>query len=69
MADKNENGLGKAMAYGLELAVGVALGYFVGIWLDKRFGTTPWGLTIAVLLGLAAGMYPLVKEAMRPDQK
>ncbi len=67
-ADKN-SGWGQALAMGFETAVGVALGYFIGHWLDKKFGWTPWGAFIGAMLGLIAGAYLLIKEVNRMDKK
>jgi F0F1-type ATP synthase assembly protein I len=50
---------------GLQVAIGVGLGLAVGSWLDKRYGWQPWGATIGAMLGLAGGLYLLIKEGMR----
>jgi F0F1-type ATP synthase assembly protein I len=50
---------------GLELAGAVALFTLLGWWIDGRFGTAPWGVLIGALLGMAGGMFNLVREAMR----
>jgi F0F1-type ATP synthase assembly protein I len=44
----------QAMTLGLVLGGCVAVGYFVGAWLDNRFGTGFW-MPTGVLVGLAAG--------------
>jgi F0F1-type ATP synthase assembly protein I len=49
---------------GLELAgvtVGLAL---LGYWIDGKFGTSPWGILIGVVIGIVGGMYNLVKESL-----
>ena len=62
----NDNGsLGRNLAHGLEVAVGVGIGYLVGNWIDKKYGSAPWGLFICIMLGCAAGMYLLIKESVR----
>lgn len=48
----------------MQMAVGVGLGCIVGWWLDRRFGWSPWGLIVGAMLGLVAGMYLLIKEAI-----
>ena len=66
---QNENSnWGKYLGMGLETAVGVGLGYLVGAWLDRRYHWAPWGVTIGTLLGVAAGMYLLIKEALRMNR-
>jgi ATP synthase protein I len=43
------------------LAASVLVGYLVGSWLDRRFGTDPWGLIACVLLGMAGGFLEMVR--------
>lgn len=56
---------GRFAGVGLEIAVGVGIGAAAGYWLDKRFGTSPWCLVSGSMLGLAGGMYLLIKEVMK----
>lgn len=65
MADNGD--WARGLSHGLEVAIGVGLGYFAGNWIDHRFGTKPWGMVVCVLLGCAAGMYQLIKESTRSD--
>jgi F0F1-type ATP synthase assembly protein I len=67
MANDGGN-FGRAMAYGLEIAVGVGLGYVIGSWIDRRFRTEPWGLLVSIAIGFAAGMYLLVKDSVRNEK-
>ena len=50
---------------GLQIAVGVGLGALIGSWLDNKFNWTPWGVITGSMLGLASGLYLLIKEAMK----
>jgi F0F1-type ATP synthase assembly protein I len=50
---------------GLQIGVGVGLGCLVGWWLDKKFGWSPWGIVVGSMLGLAAGMYLMIKETLK----
>lgn len=68
MARDEDGNFGRNLAHGMEVAVGVGLGYLVGNWLDKKYGWKPWGLYIGVMLGCAAGMYLLIKEAVRSNK-
>ena len=44
---------------GLVLVATVAIGIGVGVWLDSRFGTTPWLTALGLVLGAAAGFIEL----------
>jgi F0F1-type ATP synthase assembly protein I len=50
---------------GLQVAIGVGLGYVVGRWLDHRYGWGSRGVVIGSMLGLAGGLYLLIKDAIR----
>ena len=50
---------------GLELAISIAVGYFIGDWLDGRFGTHPWLSICFLFLGIAAGFRSLLQAARR----
>jgi len=68
MARNNDANWGSYLSLGLEIAVGVALGVFVGRWLDRKYGWDSWGTMIGAMLGLAAGMYLLIREAIRMNR-
>jgi F0F1-type ATP synthase assembly protein I len=67
MPDNNEPNLGRYLGMGLEVAVGVGLGSLVGWWLDKRYQWS-WGMVIGAMIGLAAGLYLLIREAIRMNK-
>jgi F0F1-type ATP synthase assembly protein I len=50
-----------ASQFGITLAVSVVLGFFVGQWLDTRFGTGIIFSLIGVLIGLAAAASSTVR--------
>jgi F0F1-type ATP synthase assembly protein I len=58
----------KYLTSGFEVAVGIALGCVVGTYVDKKMGSSPWGLLIGLLLGCAGGMYLLIKEAIKMNK-
>lgn len=68
MPDDQAPNWGHFMGTGLEMAVGVVLGYFVGDWLGKRNGWNPWASVIGAMIGLIAGAYVLIKEVNRPSK-
>jgi len=54
--------------------VGPAIGCYLGIVVDRRWSTQPWGLAIGILVGLAASArvtIDLIRQANdlnRPDE-
>jgi hypothetical protein len=54
----------RGLAYGLQILVGVGLGYLVGLWLEKRYGWSN-AVVIGSCVGLAGGLYLLIKDAIR----
>ena len=64
MPNESNANWGKYLGLGLEVAIGVGLGYAVGAWLDRRYGWNGKGVLIGTGLGLAAGMYLLIKQAL-----
>jgi F0F1-type ATP synthase assembly protein I len=63
--DKNGFDWGRGLSSGLEVAVGVGVGWLIGSWVDRHLHSSPWGLIIGIMLGCAAGMYLLVKDLNR----
>jgi F0F1-type ATP synthase assembly protein I len=59
---------GGLAAVGLEVGIGVAVGYVVGHWLDKHYGWESRGAVIGSMLGLAGGLYLLIKQAIRANK-
>jgi F0F1-type ATP synthase assembly protein I len=38
---------------------------FLGIWLDKHFGTKPWLMLIGMVWGLATSLWMVIKAGRR----
>ena len=60
--------MGKFLGLGLEMAVGVGLGAGVGWWLDKRYGWGNTGMIVGSMVGMAGGMYLLIKAALKMNK-
>ncbi len=43
------------------LATGPLIGYFIGRWLDDKFGTEPYLLIVLLLLGFGASLKEIIK--------
>ncbi|WP_066176294.1 AtpZ/AtpI family protein [Bacillus marinisedimentorum] len=52
-----------------QLAGSVLIGVFGGRWIDKQFGTMPLFLIVGLLLGLAAGVYGVLRIIQRFMEK
>ncbi|MGA3067840.1 MAG: AtpZ/AtpI family protein [Tepidisphaeraceae bacterium] len=68
MPKQDDSNWPKFAAVGLEIAAGVALGAFVGYWLDTKFHSNPWGVLIGSALGFASGLYLFIKEALKANK-
>lgn len=56
-----------AMAFGLgaELLGALAVCGFPGYFLDKKLGTAPWLTLVGVLMGIALGLFQLVRATTK----
>lgn len=62
---RNLRNMSTASAVGIVIVVSVVIGFLLGRWLDRIFGTDPWLLLVFTILGVAAGfieMYRMVKS-------
>lgn len=48
-------------AIGIELAISVLLGVWIGRWMDGRFGTDPVFLLIGIFAGMAVGIWAVIQ--------
>jgi F0F1-type ATP synthase assembly protein I len=64
--DKDPEGdWGRMGGIGLEVGVAVGLGVVIGYWVDGHWNSSPWGVLIGALAGLATGMYLLIRDVIR----
>lgn len=53
---------------GVEFA-GVVIGFtLIGIWIDRHYNKSPWGVVIGASLGLVGGMYNLIRESLKASK-
>lgn len=57
-----------ASSVGLELGIAVIIALLVGMWLDRRFGTTPWLMLVFLVLGLVAGFRNVLRAVARAEK-
>ena len=48
-------------AAGIQLAVSVIAGLFLGNYLDKKIGTLPWLTVTGLVVGFVSGFYNLIR--------
>jgi F0F1-type ATP synthase assembly protein I len=58
----------RAASLGLEIAVAVFLGAFLGYQADQSFKTAPWGMVSGLVIGSIAGFWNAYKFAMNEDE-
>jgi ATP synthase protein I len=54
---------GPYLTLGLQLALTVVVFFFLGRWLDGKFGTAPWLMLAGLALGVAGGMTAFLVKA------
>lgn len=50
---------------GIEMAIEVVIGYWLGVWLDEKFGSEPWLMYVFLVLGIAAAFRSLWRTSKR----
>ena len=53
------------MTMGTTVAIIIAVFVVLGIWADRTWGTSPWGLLIGITLGTVAAVVSVVKQVRR----
>lgn len=56
-------GFANALRLSSEFVAGVVVGAALGWFLDRFFGTSPWGLIVFLLLGFCAGVLNVLRSA------
>jgi F0F1-type ATP synthase assembly protein I len=64
MAAKGLKSFGRYGAIGFELLLSIAVGYYLGAWLDRKLGTK-WIALAGFILGCYAGFRALFRTAKR----
>lgn len=64
--------LAQASSIGLAMVLAIVFGTALGYWVDKTWGTGPWGLLVGLLMGIIAAfrnLYILGKRAQKLGDK
>lgn len=56
------------LGLGIQLAATIGIMVFIGIWIDKKFDTSPYLTLIFSFLGILTGIYHFVKSVTRLDK-
>lgn len=54
---------------GFQFAVSLVVFYYLGTWLDRRFGTAPVFLLVCMLAGAGASFYAMYTQLMRAQRR
>jgi F0F1-type ATP synthase assembly protein I len=54
---------------GFEFFAGMLLFVAIGIWLDRRFGWSPWGTLTGAAVGFAVAMWNLVRQGLAMQRR
>jgi F0F1-type ATP synthase assembly protein I len=55
---------------GLELGGAVLVMALIGYWIDQWLETEkPWGILVMSMIGIAGGLYNLIKQVVRDGKK
>jgi ATP synthase protein I len=60
--------LGYFSTIGLSVALSIFIGLGIGVYLDRRWGTSPWLTLLFLVLGIAAG-YRNIGLAIKKSRK
>jgi ATP synthase protein I len=61
------SGYARGLRLSSELVAGVVVGAGLGLLIDHWLGSAPWGLSIFLILGFAAGLLNVVRSAYPKD--
>ena len=53
--------VGQLSTIGMAFVLAIVMGFAGGLWLDTRFGTSPWFSLTGFAVGLAAGVLNVVR--------
>ena len=54
----------KYAGIGLQFAASVVLFLYAGNWVDRRYGTSPWGVLLGVFVGASAAFFSMYRRLM-----
>jgi ATP synthase protein I len=61
--------LGEYAGVGLQFAMSIVVFMFLGMWLDRTLGSSPWLLILFVFVGASAGFYSIYRKLMDAQRR
>ncbi|HTY01570.1 MAG TPA: AtpZ/AtpI family protein [Bacteroidota bacterium] len=61
--------MGTLLTQGIQLALTVVILFFLGRWLDSRWGTAPWLMLAGIFLGTVGGLIKFIRTAMEAGRE
>lgn len=55
---------GEFLTLGIQLALAVLVFFFLGRWLDEKFGTAPWLMIGGLFVGVTGGLFSFFRSAL-----
>lgn len=66
---QNNNQIGDYLTLGIQIALNMVAPVLIGIYADKYFDSSPWGLIIGAILGFGAVSASLVKITLQANRE
>ena len=66
--ENKDDGAGPMVGLGVQFVVTILVCLFIGQWLDRKLGTTPWLLLVGVMLGAALGFWMMLRVAKAAEK-
>ncbi|GAB3827960.1 MULTISPECIES: AtpZ/AtpI family protein [Hymenobacter] len=59
---KSTSQLARYSGVGMQMLVTIGLSVWLGVWLDEKYGWSPWATVVLSLLGVFAAMYQIIRS-------
>ena len=56
-------------SFGLTMGAAILIGYYLGSYIDRKLGTTPWFMLVFLILFMIGAFIKFVQEAGGSDKK
>ena len=59
----------RLMGLGVQFVVAILLFLYLGMWLDRKFGTAPWCMLAGTFVGAGGGFYSLYRAMVEENRR